>query len=50
MGYRLMKSLINANTKTKGELAKIANVYLAAGQLKDDEYMEIMGLINALEM
>lgn len=52
MGYTLMKSLIAnqaKNKKTKAQLTKMANVYFAAGQLKEEEYMEIMELINALE-
>lgn len=48
MGYTLLKSLIKRGKKTKAELTKLANVYLAAGQLTEDEYMEIMELINAM--
>lgn len=49
MGYTLMKSLIKAGKKTKAQLTKMANVYYAAGQLGDEEYMEIMELIEAVE-
>ena len=49
MGYTLMKSLIKSGKKTKAQLTKMANVYFAAGQLTEEEYMEIMELINALE-
>lgn len=49
MGYNLMKALIRANRKTKAQLTKYANVYYAAGQLSDEEYMEVMELINAME-
>ena len=48
MGYNLLKSLIKRNKKTKAELTRLANVYVAAGQLTEDEYMEIMELINAM--
>jgi uncharacterized membrane protein len=46
MAYRLMKKLIERGKSTKDELTKKANVYYAAGQLSDDEYNEIMDLIN----
>lgn len=49
MGYNLMKALIKQGKKTKAQLTKFANVYFAAGQLTEDEYMEIMELINAME-
>ena len=48
MGYNLMLSLIKRGKKSKAQLAKYANVYLAAGQLTEDEYMEVMELINAM--
>lgn len=48
MGYSLLKSLINRGKKTKAELTRLANVYVAAGQLSQDEYMEIMELINEM--
>lgn len=48
MGYTLLKSLINKGKKTKAELTRLANVYVAAGQLTEEEYMEVMGLINAM--
>ena len=41
-----MKGLIKNKKKTAAQLTKMANVYFAAGQLKDDEYMEIMELIE----
>lgn len=48
MGYNLLMSLIKRNKKTPAELTKLANVYVAAGQLSSDEYMEIMEIINAM--
>lgn len=48
MGYNLMKSLIKGGKKTKAQLVKMANVYYAAGQLSDEEYMEIMETVNAM--
>ena len=48
MGYSLLKSLIKRGKKSKAELTRLANVYVAAGQLTEDEYMEIMELINAM--
>lgn len=48
MGYNLMKLLIKGGKKTKAELVKKANVFYAAGQLSDEEYMEIMELVNAI--
>lgn len=47
MAYNLMKALIRKK-KSKDELTKKANVYYAAGQLYDEEYTEIMELINAM--
>lgn len=49
MAYNLMLGLIRRGKKTKAQLAKMANVYVAAGQLTEDEYMEVMELVNALE-
>ena len=48
MAYNLLKSVIKSGKKTKAQLTTIANVYLMAGQLSSDEYMEIMELINAM--
>lgn len=45
MGYNLMKALIKGGKKTTAQLTKYANVYYAAGQLSEEEYMEIMELI-----
>ena len=48
MGYTLLMSLIKKGKKTKAQLAKMANVYYAAEQLTEEEYMEVMELINAM--
>lgn len=48
MAYNLMLSLIKRGKKTKAQLTKMANVYVAAGQLTEEEYMEVMELINAM--
>lgn len=47
MACNLMKALIRKK-KSKDELTKKANVYYAAEQLSDEEYTEIMELINAM--
>lgn len=48
MAYSLMISLINRKKQTKAQLTKKANVYYAADQLNDEQYAEIMELINAM--
>lgn len=48
MAYNLMKVLINGKKKTKARLTKMANVYYAASQLTDEEYAEIMEMIEAM--
>lgn len=48
MAYNLMLSLIKRGKKTKAQLAKMANVYVAAGQLTEEEYMEVMELVNSM--
>ena len=48
MAYSLMKTLIKGKKKTAAQLTKMANVYYAAGQLNDEEYMEVMELIAAM--
>lgn len=49
MAYKLMLNLIKNGKKTKERLAKMANVYYAAGQLNDTEYEEVIALIYAEE-
>lgn len=48
MGYSLMLSLIRRGKKSKAELTKKANVYYAADQLDDEQYAEIMDMIDAM--
>lgn len=47
MAYKLMKKLIAAGRKTTGELLNMCDVYYAAGRLTDEEYTELVELINA---
>lgn len=47
MAYKLMKRLVALNRKSKDELLNMADVYYAAGRLTDDQYTEIIGLVNA---
>ncbi len=46
MAYKIMKKLITSGTRTKDELTNMADVYYAAGRLKDKQYEEIMELIK----
>ncbi len=48
MAYTLMKSLINSKRKSAADLRKKANVFYACEELNDEEYMEIMNLIDAM--
>lgn len=48
MAYKLLKSQIQKRRMSKEELTKKANVYYMAGQLTDNEYTEIMELIDAM--
>lgn len=48
MAYTLMKTLIKKGKTSKATLIKKADVYYAVGQLSDDEYAEIMELINGM--
>lgn len=49
MAYNLLKAQIARGKMTKANLTKKANVFYMAGQLSDDEYTEIMELINAMD-
>lgn len=49
MGYKLMLTLIKNKKKSKATLYKYANVYFAAGQLTEEEYLEVIELINQME-
>ena len=46
MAYKLMKILVKNPKKTQEQLTKMANVYYAVGQLTDEEYTEVIGLIE----
>ena len=46
MAYRIMRNLIQNNTKIKDELLDMADVYYAAGRLVSDEYSEIVDLLD----
>ena len=47
--YELMKrSISRSNGSNKADLTKKTNTFYAAGQLIEEEYMELIGLINAL--
>ena len=48
MAYNLLKSQIKRGKMSKAELMKKANVFYMASQLSDDEYAEIMALIEAM--
>lgn len=48
MAYNLLKALIKKGTQSAAALTKKANVYFAAGQLTDEEYTEIVELIEAM--
>lgn len=48
MAYNLLKSQIKRGKMSKAELVKKANVFYMAGQLSDDEYTEIISLIEAM--
>ena len=49
MPYKIMKSLISQGSKTKEELLRKVNVYYGAEQLTDEQYSEIVSLINKSE-
>jgi len=47
--YQLLKRAIErSNGSNKEDLTKKANTFYFAGQLTEEEYMELIGLINAL--
>lgn len=46
MAYDLMKQLIRIHKKSKKDLIKKANMYYAADQLTDEQYAEIMQMIE----
>lgn len=46
MAYKIMRNLIANSTKTKEELLNMADVYYAAGRMTDEQYTEVVGLVN----
>lgn len=46
MAYKIMKSLIANSKKTKEELLNMADVYYAAGRLSDEQYTELVELME----
>ena len=46
MAYKILKKFIADRRKTNEELAEMADVYYATGRLADEEYAEIIELIN----
>lgn len=49
MPYKIMKSLISNGTKSNAELTNMADVYYGAGRLTDEQYTEVIGLIEKRE-
>ena len=48
MAYKCMKKLISIGKRSKTELADKADVYYAAGRLTDEQYAEVIALIDAM--
>ena len=44
--YTCMKVLINTKKRSKAQLLDMADVYYAAGRLEDNQYTELITLIN----
>ena len=47
MAYKCMIKLIAKGARSKDELLNMADVYYAAGRLSDEQYEEIVALIEA---
>lgn len=47
MAYKCMIKLIAKGERSKDELLNMADVYYAAGRLSDEQYEEIVALIEA---
>lgn len=47
MAYKCMIKLIAKRERSKDELLNMADVYYAAGRLSDEQYEEIVALIEA---
>lgn len=48
MAFNLLKTQIKRGKMSKAELTKKANVFYMASQLSDDEYAEIMSMIDVM--
>ncbi len=46
MAYKILKKLIADKTKTTADLLNMADVYYAAGRLTDEQFSEIVSLID----
>lgn len=46
MAYKIMKTLISNGSKTKEELAEMADVYYASGRLTKEQYEDIIDRLN----
>ncbi len=46
MPYKIMKNLIQNESRSKEELLNMADVYYAVNRLADDQYTEIITQIN----
>lgn len=47
MAYRLMKVVIASGKKTKEEMLTMCDVYYGADRLTEEQYTELVNLINA---
>ncbi|WP_019849834.1 hypothetical protein [Desulfitobacterium sp. PCE1] len=47
--YQLLKKAIEKRTETAESLRRKANTFYAVGELNEDEYTELIGMINALD-
>lgn len=48
MAYKCMVKLIAKGARSKEELLNMADVYYASGRLTDEQYTEIIALIEAM--
>lgn len=46
MAYRIMKSLIANSSKSREELFSMADVYYGAGRLTEEQYREIVEMVE----
>ena len=48
MGYKLLKQIIALGRRSPAELREMANVYHSARKLTDEEYEEIINMIDSM--